>query len=96
MVSPMTTREAILDRLRAVKYPGFSRGDGREVSQALGVPFLGEIPLDPAIRKGGDTGAPIVVADPESPQAGAFCDLAARIRRAAEDAAEQVPTLIVR
>ena len=96
MVNPMVTREAILDRQRAAKYPGFSRGGGREVSQALGVPFLGEIPLDPAVRKGGDTGAPIVVADPESPQGGAFCDLAERIRRAADGAAEHVPTLIVR
>jgi ATP-binding protein involved in chromosome partitioning len=43
------------------------------------VPFLGSIPIDPAIREGGDSGHPIVVADPASPQAAAFRDIAKKI-----------------
>lgn len=54
----------------------FSTGGGREVSEQLEVPFLSEIPLDPAIRRGGDKGAPVVVADPESAQAQLFHQLA--------------------
>lgn len=73
----------------------FSRGGGREVSEALGVPFLGEIPLDPAIRKGGDTGAPIVAMVPEGTEARAFRDLAEKVRLAADAAAEAMPELIV-
>ncbi|MBI4841749.1 MAG: Mrp/NBP35 family ATP-binding protein [candidate division NC10 bacterium] len=73
----------------------FSRGGGREVSEALGVPFLGEIPLHPAIRKGGDTGSPVVVGTPESAEARAFRDLAEKVRRAAEAAIEAMPQLIV-
>jgi ATP-binding protein involved in chromosome partitioning len=36
------------------------------------VPFLGEIPLDPKIRVSGDEGRPLMVADPQAPQAEAF------------------------
>lgn len=57
----------------------FSHGGGKSAADKLGVPFLGNIPIDPAIRDGGDTGHPIVVTDPSSPQAGAFRDIASRI-----------------
>lgn len=54
----------------------FSRGGGKAAAEKLGVAFLGEIPIDPAIRIGGDNGTPIVVADPKSPQAEAFHKIA--------------------
>lgn len=74
----------------------FSRGGGREVSEALGVPFLGEIPIEPAIRKGGDTGAPVVVAMPESREALVFRNLAEKVRLAADAAVEAMPQMIIR
>lgn len=52
--------------------PIFDHGGGRRTSEREGVPFLGEIPLDPKIRVSGDQGTPVVVADPQSPQAEAF------------------------
>jgi ATP-binding protein involved in chromosome partitioning len=57
----------------------FSHGGGERAAEKLGVPFLGRIPIDPAIRDGGDTGNPIVVAHPESPQSKAFRDIADKI-----------------
>lgn len=60
----------------------FGHGGGSAAAERLGVPFLGEIPLDPAIRDGGDTGRPIVVADAVSPQTAAFRRIASRIRDA--------------
>jgi ATP-binding protein involved in chromosome partitioning len=36
------------------------------MAQAAGVNFLGQVPMDPAVREGGDSGSPIVVAHPES------------------------------
>src|SRR5207249_3461981 len=45
----------------------------------LSIPFLGRVPIDPAIRVGGDIGLPLVVANPDSPQAKAFMDIASRI-----------------
>jgi ATP-binding protein involved in chromosome partitioning len=57
----------------------FAHGGGERAAEKLGVPFLGRIPIDPAIREGGDTGRPLVVAHPESPQAKAFHDIAAQV-----------------
>ena len=57
----------------------FSHGGGERAAAKLGVPFLGCIPIDPAIRDGGDSGTPIVVADPASPQATAFRNIAQKI-----------------
>ena len=74
----------------------FSRGGGRQVSESLGVPFLGEIPLNPAIREGGDTGAPVVAARPESAEALVFRNIADKVRLAAETAAEAMPQMIIR
>jgi ATP-binding protein involved in chromosome partitioning len=54
----------------------FSHGGGREAARAFEVPFLGEIPLEPEIRRGGDEGIPLVIARPESPQAQAFAAVA--------------------
>ena len=54
----------------------FSYGGGERAAEKLGLPFLGRIPIDPAIRAGGDSGMPIVVSDPNSPQAKAFTAIA--------------------
>jgi ATP-binding protein involved in chromosome partitioning len=62
----------------------FSRGGGKRMAEKFNVPFLGEIPIDPEIRKGGDEGKPIVVSHPESPTAKAFMDIAEKILKAIE------------
>jgi len=50
----------------------FSRGGGRALAQRENVPFLGELPLHPSVRGGGDAGKPIVLADPGGAAATAF------------------------
>ena len=57
----------------------FSHGGGRQAAEQLGVPFLGAIPIDTAIRVGGDEGMPIVAANPDSPQAKTFTEIAGKI-----------------
>ncbi len=57
----------------------FKRGGGRRTAEQLGVPFLGEIPIDPAIVTGGDAGTPIVAAAPDSAAARAFRALAREV-----------------
>jgi ATP-binding protein involved in chromosome partitioning len=57
----------------------FGHGGARQAAEDLGLEFLGELPLDPQTRKGGDEGVPIVVSEPESPQARAFVDLAKQV-----------------
>lgn len=56
----------------------FGRGGGEGVASELGVPFLGQIPLYAPIRAGSDEGVPIVMAEPDSPAARAFCQVAER------------------
>lgn len=62
----------------------FSHGGGERAAEKLGIPFLGRVPIDPAIRAGGDSGNPIVVAKPDSPQAKAFREIADKMPRPAE------------
>jgi len=47
----------------------FDYGGGKRTAEELGVPYLGEIPIDTKIRVGGDVGKPIVVAEQDSPNA---------------------------
>ncbi|MFO7768228.1 MAG: Mrp/NBP35 family ATP-binding protein [bacterium] len=54
----------------------FSSGGGMRSSEELGIPFLGEVPLDGSVVEGGDEGVPIVEADPGSDVAKAFTKLA--------------------
>ena len=65
----------ICDECGKVHHP-FGHGGARAEAEKLGVPFLGEIPLDLAIREGGDNGAPVVAARPGSPEAEGFVTLA--------------------
>ena len=50
----------------------FGRGGGRRVADEFEVPFLGEIPLDPRVMTGGDSGRPVILHDPEAPVARAM------------------------
>jgi ATP-binding protein involved in chromosome partitioning len=54
----------------------FGKGGGERIAGELGVPFLGRIPIYEPIRVGGDTGVPIVIAEPDSPAARAFMEVA--------------------
>jgi ATP-binding protein involved in chromosome partitioning len=57
----------------------FSHGGARKEAEKLGVPFLGEVPLDIAIRAHSDDGRPVVASMPESPQANALLEIARRV-----------------
>ena len=57
----------------------FSHGGGEAAAERLGVPFLGSIPLEAAVREEADAGAPVVLSRPETASAGAFRDIAGRI-----------------
>ncbi len=61
------------------RYELFGSGGGQLLSEELGVPLLGKVPLVPALRQGGDDGVPVVVADPDGEAAAVFTRLAATI-----------------
>lgn len=60
----------------------FGRGGGQKEAERLETEFLGHIPLDGSVREAGDSGKPIVIADPESPATDAFLDLARAVSEA--------------
>lgn len=47
----------------------FGKGGGRKFAAEVNMPFLGEIPLDPGVREGGDGGAPVVLDDGDTADA---------------------------
>ena len=57
----------------------FGHGGGKKTAGMLGVPFLGEVPIDPKVVVGGDTGQPIVASDPNAPASMAFKELARQV-----------------
>jgi ATP-binding protein involved in chromosome partitioning len=57
----------------------FGEGGARRTAQDLGLPFLGELPLDIGLRQSGDAGVPYVVASPGSTVANAFMSMAAHV-----------------
>ncbi len=59
--------------------PLFGSGGGRALADELQVPLLGEIPLETGVREGGDSGSPIIIAQPDSPAARALSSIATRI-----------------
>jgi len=63
------------------RYEIFGTGGGAQLAEELGVPLLGQIPLVPAVREGGDSGQPIVVSEPASEAAEAFRSVARAIAK---------------
>ncbi len=63
----------------ATRYEIFGSGGGEELARSLGVDLLAQIPLVTAIRSGGDSGAPVMVSDPESEASRTFTQLAGKI-----------------
>ncbi len=57
----------------------FSHGGARKEAEKLGVPFLGEVPLDIAIRANSDDGRPVIASMAESAQADALLEIARRV-----------------
>jgi ATP-binding protein involved in chromosome partitioning len=75
----------------------FSHGGARREAEKLGTEFLGEVPLDLAIRETSDSGRPITVSDPGNPHSLVFRTIAARIweKIAGTDAVGRAPPRIV-
>ena len=70
----------------------FSEGGGRRTAEQMNVHFLGELPLDPKVRAGGDSGRPVALGNDGAP----FVQLAEQvIRRAAESRGAKRPTIQV-
>jgi len=72
----------------------FSHGGGARMAEQFGVPFLGEIPLVREIRADGDSGTPLVMAQPKHPQSLVFIEMAERVLEQLEKKAGQQLSII--
>jgi len=61
------------------RYEIFGQGGGTALAETLSVPLVAQVPLVPAMREGGDTGAPIVVSEPNGEVARIFNAMAETI-----------------
>jgi ATP-binding protein involved in chromosome partitioning len=57
----------------------FSRGGAQRAAERFKIPYLGEIPITPALREGGDMGVPILIQDPNSEVSRIFLEIAAKL-----------------
>ncbi len=65
----------------------FAHGGGQRLSEQMGIPFLGQVPIDEKTREGGDTGKPVVLAKSDSPAAQVFRDIAQVVQNRVEEIA---------
>ncbi len=73
-------------------YELFGSGGGTELAADLGVPLIGQIPLDPLVVGGGDEGTPVVEENPDSPSGLALIRSAARLVELVPPAADETCT----
>ncbi len=76
----------------------FAHGGARQEAARLGVPFLGEVPLDGAIRETSDSGAPVVASEPDGARAAIFRAIAANVAASLGDEARalrQPPRIVI-
>jgi ATP-binding protein involved in chromosome partitioning len=73
----------------------FGHGGARHEAERLGVPFLGEVPLDVVIREKSDAGLPVVASAPDSPLAQCYRDIAARVRDGLQGASRAAPKIVI-
>lgn len=69
----------------------FGHGGTARAGQALGLPFLGEVPLDTSIRAHADDGRPVVIAVPDGPAAKAYREIAGHLAAQVSIRAFQAP-----
>ena len=73
----------------------FGKDGARDTAAALGVPFLGDIPLLPRIREMSDAGTPVIVESPDGPEAKAFLAVAEKVAAALKIESRLAPKIIM-
>ncbi len=77
------------------RYDIFGHGGAQAEAGRLGTPFLGEVPLDMAIRETSDAGTPIVVSEPNGAHAAAFRDIAAKVWAGVAASHREAPKIVI-
>jgi ATP-binding protein involved in chromosome partitioning len=73
----------------------FGHGGARREAERLGVPFLGEVPLDIVIREKSDSGTPVVATAPDGVHAKFYREIAKRVREGLAATSRAAPKIVV-
>jgi ATP-binding protein involved in chromosome partitioning len=73
----------------------FSKGGGEKTAQQFGITFLGNVELDPDIRKGGDSGKPVVLAGEDSPPAKSLYAFAQKVASRVKEIRSTIPESVI-
>ena len=73
----------------------FGHGGAQAEAGRMGTPFLGEVPLDMAIRETSDAGTPIVASEPNGAHAAAFRDIAAKVWAGVAASHREAPKIVI-
>lgn len=77
------------------RYDIFGPGGAKAEAERIGVPFLGEVPLTISIREMSDAGTPVVVAEPDGPQAAIYREIAEKVwARMGADERKAAPKIV--
>jgi ATP-binding protein involved in chromosome partitioning len=89
----------VIENMAWLEQPGggrlhlFGEGGARRTAEALGAPFLGELPIDVALRESADAGHPLVATQPDHPMAARFAEMATAVRANMAAAAKPQPVI---
>ncbi|MGF1456823.1 MAG: P-loop NTPase [Alphaproteobacteria bacterium] len=91
----------IVENMAYLQMPGmdeklflFGEGGARRTAERSGAPFLGEVPIYPALREGSDAGRPLVAEAPEGPEAQAFLTIAEGLETTLDHARRPPPHIV--
>ena len=73
----------------------FSKGGGERTAKEFGIDFLGNIELDPELRRAGDTGQPAVLAGEDSPHAKSLYDFTRKVVSRVADIKSKAPESVI-
>jgi ATP-binding protein involved in chromosome partitioning len=92
----------IIENMSYLTVPGstqridvFGEGGGKRTAEAMSVPFLGQLPLDPQTRIGGDTGRPVALLGESDPQAAPFFVIAREISARLAAGTDKGPSITI-
>ena len=77
------------------RHEPFGNGGARKEAKRIGVPFLGEVPLEMAIRKTSDAGTPVVAKTPDGEHAAHYHAIAARMLEGLEQMQREAPKIVI-
>jgi ATP-binding protein involved in chromosome partitioning len=93
-VMAQRTGQKVLGVVENMTGEAFGAGGGARLADELGVPLLGTIPLDPALREAGDSGTPVVEAAPDAESSRALVALAEAVAATRQAAIRKPLTLL--